>query len=108
MKLREHPNIKKWPLEPGGSYGPDSTFTVNAEQLVIKKIEMYSGQGSIPCGIKFHFETANSAIMFLDGGELKVLRTNLFETVNRHIGHIGRTQEYIGNLEIGESGEELG
>ena len=108
MKLREHPNIKKWPLEPGGSYGPDSTFTVNAEQLVIKKIEMYSGQGSIPCGIKFHFETANSAIMFLDGGELKDLRTNLFETINRHIEHIGRTQEYIGNLEIGESGEELG
>ena len=107
MKLRDHPKTH-WPLKPGGSYGKGSIFLEDAEQLVIKKIEMYSGQGSIPCGIKFHFETANSAIMFLDGGELKVLRTNLFETVNRHIEHIGRTQEYIGNLEISQSGKELG
>ena len=107
MKLRDHPKTH-WPLKPEVIFGKGSIFLEDAEQLVIKKIEMYSGQGSIPCGIKFHFETANSAIMYLDGGELKVLRTNLFETVNRHIEHIGRTQEYIGNLEIGESGEELG
>ena len=83
MKLREHPEIKIWPLGAGSSYANESTFQTQEEQLVLKNVEIVPRQGSQPDRLRVHFETGEFAIMPLDGPELKDLRTNLCETLNR-------------------------